>query len=147
MRRACGAISLAEPWVHASFDHSSQPAVGYRDQTDFFYASPLSYVQSRFPPTVNPAFPPSPFVAAHLPSRGAVRASRNGDSNDLGWWHEWPSHLVAFDVLLTEDDGKVGEFLAGKGYAVDRREWNSHFHEDGRRRGDIVVLKWVGVEP
>lgn len=124
---------------------SSQPAASYLDQTDFFYASPFSYLRDRFPPEVDPTFPPSPFVAAHLPrASGPVNPFPEGDLNDLGWWHEWPSHLVCFDVLLTERGGEVGAFLRAKGYEVHRRLWNSHFHEDGRRRGDVVVLKWVG---
>lgn len=127
------------------YSASSQPASTYLDQTDFFYASPLAYLRARLPARVDPSFPPSPFVAAHLPpSPSAPAPPAEGDANDLGWRHEWPSYLVCFDVLLTEAGGEVGEFLRGKGYAEERRVWNSHFHEDGRRRGDVVVLRWVG---
>ncbi|ORY78028.1 Alg9-like mannosyltransferase family-domain-containing protein [Leucosporidium creatinivorum] len=116
-----------------------QDPTTYLDQSDVFYASPISYLHTRFPHTVNPSFPPSPFPSAvSLPPPS---------SSDLNWRHEWPSHIVVFQALLEEvEEGKetVGEVLRRMGYAEERRLWNSHWHEDERRRGNVVVLRWKG---
>lgn len=115
---------------------SGQDASTYRDQSDFFYASPTDYLLARFPPSVNLSFPSSPFVPPHS-------SSTTSSSNDLGWTHEWPSHLVVFDALLKQDGGTVERLLKERGYREERRLWNSHWHEDERRRGDVVVLRWA----
>lgn len=49
----------------------------------------------------------------------------------------WPtSHLVLFDNLLPQ----VQDLLSEQGYKECKRFFNSHFHDDFRRRGDVVVL-------
>jgi len=111
-----------------------EPPVGvnaneYKDQTDIFYDSPISYLQSRFPPTVNPHFPPSvkPFTLPGQPG---------ADQHD--WTHEWPEYLVMFGALL--EDTQVAELLRNKGYRTtwhEERGWEG----DSRRRGGVVVLK------
>jgi len=109
----------------------------YRDQSDVFYDDVHSYLAQRFPPTVDPAFPPSPAAAA-LPS-----AYLTGS----GAKHTWPSHLVVFEELLGrsgQSGQSVAELLAERGYAEQERIWNSHFHDDSRRLGDILILGWTG---
>ncbi|KAI8374976.1 Alg9-like mannosyltransferase family-domain-containing protein [Choanephora cucurbitarum] len=50
---------------------------------------------------------------------------------------QWPvSHLVLFDNLLPQ----LGKHLESEGYKECQRFFNSHFHDDSRRRGDVVVL-------
>jgi phosphatidylinositol glycan class B len=115
----------------------------YRDQSDFFYQDPLRYLATRFPPHVDPAFPPSPVVVAE----GVARGVDDDDyDDDLGWTHEWPSHLVVFQALLDNYGGGVRDFLEAKGYVEEHRLWNSHWHEDERRRGDVVVLRWTRTD-
>lgn len=116
--------------------HSGQDPSTYLDQSDFFYASPATYLTTRFPALVNTSFPPSPFPS---------HAHPQPPSSDLAWRHEWPSHLVVFQALLDDAKGEVGELLRSKGYEEERRLWNSHWHEDERRRGDVVVLRWQGT--
>lgn len=122
-----------------------QDSKTYLDQTDIFYASPLAYLHDRFPPLVDPTFPPSSRTLAQPVAAGEPM------ENDLGWRHSWPSHIVLFDTLLhvrrdgTERAGEkvemVGELLRGIGYREETRLWNSHFHET-KRSGDVVVLRW-----
>ncbi|SCV70356.1 BQ2448_1750 [Microbotryum intermedium] len=94
----------------------------YRDQSDYFYESPSTYLTQRFPTEVDPTFPPSPFQTKD-------------------WQHTWPSHLVFFQALLDQDPG-VERVLRGRGYEEVERRWNSLWHDDERRRGDVVVWKW-----
>ncbi|KAL8283183.1 hypothetical protein RQP46_005961 [Phenoliferia psychrophenolica] len=115
-----------------------QNASTYRDQSDYFYDDPTHYLATRFPSSVDISFPSSPFVLPPSPH------DSKPDATDLGWRHEWPSHIVAFDALLVSDQGAVAGLLEAKGYREWERLWNSHWHEDDRRRGDIVILRWTG---
>ncbi|KAE8209699.1 hypothetical protein CF327_g6348 [Tilletia walkeri] len=110
----------------------------YRDQTKVFYEDPFAYLQSRFPSTVDPTFPPSPY-----PEPKTTDGSQN-------WTHSWPSHLVIFETLLDhrsrseEGKEKVGDLLREKGYATSKRLWNGFGSDDENRWGDVLVLKWQG---
>jgi phosphatidylinositol glycan class B len=51
--------------------------------------------------------------------------------------YAWPtSHLVLFDNLMPT----LENYLRQEGYTECKRFFNSHFHDDSRRRGDVVVL-------
>jgi phosphatidylinositol glycan class B len=116
-----------------------QDKAKYRDQSDFFYESPTNYLTTRFPPSVDPSFPPSTFT---ITSSLSILAHPSGD---LGWNHTWPSHFVLFQTLLESSDGAaqtIGDFLESKGYRVEERIWNSHWQDDDRRNGDVVLLRW-----
>lgn len=54
---------------------------------------------------------------------------------------EWPEHLVFFEALEEMLEG----FLQGSRYRECWRGWNSHWHDDGRRVGDVVVWCLEGV--
>ncbi|CEP11954.1 hypothetical protein [Parasitella parasitica] len=50
----------------------------------------------------------------------------------------WPTtHLLLFDNLIP----KIREYLDKEGYKECQRFFNSHFHDDERRRGDVVLVK------
>lgn len=123
-----------------SADHTSgcsaKDAKSYKDQSDFFYHNPRAYLEARFPIVVDESFPPSPV---------AGRSQALTSLNDLAWRHEWPSHLVVFEALLDQEAG-VKDLLADRGYSEYTRIWNSHWHPDGRRRGDILILRHSSLE-
>ncbi|KAI8644138.1 Alg9-like mannosyltransferase family-domain-containing protein, partial [Parasitella parasitica] len=49
----------------------------------------------------------------------------------------WPTtHLILFDNLIPE----IREYLDKQGYRECQRFFNSYFHDDKRRRGDVVVF-------
>lgn len=48
---------------------------------------------------------------------------------------EWPRNLVFFEQL----EGTLSEYLAGTRYRECWRGFNTHFHDDERRVGDVVV--------
>jgi GPI mannosyltransferase 3 len=48
---------------------------------------------------------------------------------------EWPQRVVFFEQLLPELEG----VFARKGYRECWRGFNSHWHDDWRRRGDVLV--------
>ncbi|KAF9425864.1 hypothetical protein BGZ94_007151 [Podila epigama] len=81
----------------------------YEDESDHFYKDPEAFLRTR---------------ADHVPqSRGSKRPFRDA------------SHLLLFDVLVPT----LKPWLAESGYTECARFFNSHFHEDSRRRGDVVV--------
>ena len=93
-----------------------------------FYKSPYEYIVERFPQNVNETFPASPF-ATSIP----------GDSRNIYWWHEWPSHLALFGALTEGDEGrKILLLLQRLGY---RKVWSggNGLDEDPRRRGTVQV--------
>ena len=48
----------------------------------------------------------------------------------------WPtSHLILFENLVPQ----INTVLSQEGYRECKRFFNSHFHDDGRRRGDVLV--------
>lgn len=121
------------------YSRRGQDKTTYRDQSDFFYHDPIGYLKTRFPPTVHRSFPPSPFT---YPSR---LSSIKRPSGDLGWFHAWPSHFVLFSTLLESSNAEgetVGELLERQGYKVETRIWNSHWQDDDRRNGDVVLMRW-----
>ncbi|CAD6972112.1 unnamed protein product, partial [Tilletia controversa] len=116
----------------------------YRDQTRVFFDDPFKYLSTRFPPAVDPHFPPSPSV----PSPEQAGGAKNNDDN--GWSHTWPSHLVLFETSLShrrggkEEGESVGDLLKGKGYGTVKRLWNGFGSDDENRWGDVLVLRWQG---
>lgn len=110
---------------------NTEEVKSYRDQTDVFFATPLSYLDAYFPPTVNSQFPESP------------RPTTFPGTTETGLWeHEWPTHLVLFGALLQEKG--VENKLRDIGYVPVWHEGNG-LEEDPRRRGGVRVWAWKGI--
>lgn len=69
---------------------------------------------------------PVGFLRKHFPPVG---------TSDTGFDKQWPSHLVIFEPMEETVKGYVGD-----SYTECARFFNSYFHWDGRRNGDVVVL-------
>ncbi|CAN9205996.1 unnamed protein product [Alternaria alternata] len=54
---------------------------------------------------------------------------------------QWPQNLVFFEQL----EATLEEYLEGTRYQECWRGFNSHFHDDSRRTGDVVVWCLDGV--
>ena len=117
----------------------------YWDQSDFFLYDPVRYLRDRFPSRVDPTFPT--MRAMHFRSPRGTNASdvvAQHAASDLGWRHPWPSHLVVYDSLLhTGTPQTVGDLLAQRGYEEVVRFWNTVWHPEPQRKGDIVVLRYI----
>jgi phosphatidylinositol glycan class B len=55
---------------------------------------------------------------------------------------QWPEYLVFFEQLKPT----MTMFLANTPYRPDWQGFNTHWHDDGRRQGDVVVWRLEGVE-
>lgn len=85
----------------------------YKDESDIFYEDPVKFIKTKFPP----------ISQIDVKAKGLYPMS-------------WPSHLIFFGALQEQID----EALEGsEAYLECARFFNSHFHEDWRRRGDVVV--------
>ncbi|KAF8508374.1 glycosyltransferase family 22 protein [Gautieria morchelliformis] len=121
---------------HSHWALGCEPPIGeqehdiYKDQSDLFYASPISYLQTMFPTAVDPDFPPSRFPASVPGTRGVA---------DTTWAHSWPSHLVFFGSLL--NSGGVQPLLEKLGYREYWYGWNG-WEQDERRREGVRVWAW-----
>jgi GPI mannosyltransferase 3 len=81
----------------------------YLDEADRFYMNPSAYMTQHL---VEP------------------------DSKDaVGFHRVWPEYLVFFEQMESFLRGQIPE----KGYKECWRGFNSHWHDDSRRKGDVVV--------
>ncbi|KAF1834992.1 hypothetical protein BDW02DRAFT_588513 [Decorospora gaudefroyi] len=113
-----------EPPLHIPLSERS----AYLDEADQFY--------------INPG--PVPWLRHTMEDVQTVRASgsKSGQhwvSQDpqfkLGNRRQWPQNLVFFEHL----EPVLSELLAGSRYRECWRGFNSHFHDDHRRVGDVLV--------
>ncbi|KAJ7085838.1 glycosyltransferase family 22 protein [Mycena belliarum] len=111
----------------------------YRDQTKVFFQSPYRYLEERFPSTVDPAFPLSPFPTS-VP--GAIESSA-AEAGEYPWVHTWPQYLVLFGALLEEEG--VQKLLEQRRY---KEVWSAGRAWEGdsdERKGGVRVWKYFGT--
>lgn len=111
----------------------------YKDQTTVFFDSPMTYLETYFPETVDPSFPPSSSPTS-IPGNPAPEPIIIDNGRVMyPWKHEWPRHLVFFGHLLKQ--GGVKTLLEKKGYEEvwkAGREWEG----EGNRLGGVRIWKW-----
>ncbi|KAI9818073.1 MAG: glycosylphosphatidylinositol anchor biosynthesis [Pycnora praestabilis] len=130
---------LIHPTIHA-WALSCEPPVNlnpaekevYVDEADRFYNDPASFLRTSFasPPAIN--MTPS-LEALRTPESGVVEEARN--INSYRGNREWPDYLVFFEQLKPV----MQDLLLGSDYREQARLFNSDFHDDWRRTGDVVV--------
>jgi phosphatidylinositol glycan class B len=101
----------------------------YVDEADMFYANPIVWLKTQME-DVNMRF-------SHGDQRNATigQQARNVDGRVIGNGRRWPDYLVTFAGLETT----LKVFLEDTPYQVCKRLFNSHAHDDWRRKGDVVV--------
>ncbi|OJD29947.1 glycosyltransferase family 22 protein [Diplodia corticola] len=111
-----------EPPIDVPLDRRAS----YLDEADEFYIDPG----------------PVAWLDQHMESVGTIRGKGHVSKNkDEGKTHNselkrpWPKYLVFFQQL----EGTLAEFLRGTKYKECWRGFNSHFHDDSRRRGDVIA--------
>lgn len=107
-----------EPPLHLlEGDHKKEEIDSYMDESDVFYEDPEKFLQLNFPPVFSKKL------------RQPGREYR----------YEWPTHLVIFEAL----EPVMEEYLKESPYQECERFFNSYFHWDDRREGDVIVYcKW-----
>ncbi len=107
-----------EPPLHLlNSTNSSKEVESYMDESDIFYEDPKAFLYQNFPPVFN----------KDLRSPGRE------------YKYEWPTHLVVFQDL----EPFISQYLKDSPYQECARFFNTYFHWDDRRRGDVIVYcKW-----
>lgn len=116
----------------------------YLDEADVFYADPAAWLRENMDMDTLPL--PQQIAEGTWNDTGWDRRALGVTSIAAGWHDEkrkrpWPRYLVFFAQL----EPLVVQFLAietgeeGSAYELCWRGFNSHWHDDWRRRGDMVV--------
>lgn len=122
---------------------SCEPPVGlnetakatYLDEADQFYEDPKAFLRENMIGGLK-HLPRQPSYLE--PNRGSHSHSNQGKAVPASEQteHEWPDYLVFFAQL----EPTMKETLRGSFYGECWRTWNTAWHDDWRRKGDIVVL-------
>ncbi|KAG7869395.1 hypothetical protein KL918_000940 [Ogataea parapolymorpha] len=103
-----------EPPLHLN---SSSDLTAYRDESDEFYDDMLGFLQQNFP---------------------SLTAENSKDEIRGSHPHTWPEYLVFFENL----EQFMKEYLRNSSYSEHHRIFNSRFHWDFRRTGDVIIYKF-----
>lgn len=99
---------------------------GYVDEADAFYADPAAWLGAHMADTATVAAGGSRSGQHWAAAEARLRSGKR---------REWPGQLVFFEGLETV----LGDVLRGSRYSECWRGFNSQWHDDGRRVGDVVV--------
>lgn len=118
--------SLSSPlWPPANHQSLSvQEREAYVDEADVFYADPKLFIQKFFP---------DPPLRKGWGNENTSRSPTKPTATKT-----WPDRLIVFEQL---EKAGLHEWIGGEEsqYKVCKRFFNSHFHDDWRRVGDVVV--------
>lgn len=121
----------------------------YMDEADRFYADPLKFMQSEVGPYMaerrhNDITTDS--TTSHSPATSSESQESQSSQvriQNLTPWNGgldlklWPEYLVFFEA----SEEAISTFAKPIGFVACWRSWNSWFHDDWRRRGDLFVLR------
>ncbi|PTU24169.1 hypothetical protein P175DRAFT_0427956 [Aspergillus ochraceoroseus IBT 24754] len=124
---------LVEPSIHG-WALSCEPPVGlseaqkavYRDEADQFYDNPKRFLRDNMVGGLR-YIPRRPSYRTH-PSQPSLATQRSSP-------HEWPDYLIFFAQL----EPTLNSLLRSSSYGECWRTYNTAWHDDWRRRGDVVV--------
>ncbi|OWB58696.1 hypothetical protein B5S28_g4763 [[Candida] boidinii] len=95
----------------------------YRDESDLFYDDPIKFIDENFP-DINSN---SKWIDLKI------------DDNISKYPHNWPDYLVIFQHM---ESFMIENYIElGKNYIEYKRLFNSRFHWDHRRTGDLIIYK------
>ncbi|KAE8401073.1 GPI mannosyltransferase 3 [Aspergillus pseudonomiae] len=127
---------LVDPNIHA-WALSCEPPVDlneaqkavYVDEADQFYNDPSQFLRNNMVGGLR-----------HLPRKPSYLASSkpretNPQAYQQATPHEWPDYLIFFAPL----EPTLHSLLRSSSYGECWRTWNTAWHDDSRRRGDIIV--------
>jgi Alg9-like mannosyltransferase family. len=123
---------LVYPSIHAwalscepPVDFSEEEKAVYRDEADQFYDDPSQFLRGHMVGGLH--------RIPRRPSYGSGSMTLSTPSNPTQ--HQWPDYLVFFAQL----EPTLRGLLRTSPYGECWRTHNTHWHDDWRRRGDIIV--------
>ncbi|KAE8149252.1 Alg9-like mannosyltransferase family-domain-containing protein [Aspergillus avenaceus] len=126
---------LVHPNIHAwalscepPVDMSEKQKAVYVDEADQFYNNPSQFLRGNMRGGL-----------WHVPRKPTYSSSKNLQVNPQAYQqsrpHEWPDYLIFFSPL----EPTLRSLLRSSSYGECWRTWNTAWHDDSRRRGDIIV--------
>ncbi|KAL2870369.1 putative glycosylphosphatidylinositol-alpha 1,2 mannosyltransferase [Aspergillus lucknowensis] len=124
---------LVEPTIHAwalscepPIDLSDAEKSNYRDEADQFYDNPGQFLRNNMVGGLQ-----------HIPRRPTYSTPPNSQRVPTQLYppHEWPDYLIFFAQL----EPTLKTLLRGSSYGECWRTFNTAWHDDWRRYGDVVV--------
>ncbi|KAI9704139.1 MAG: hypothetical protein M1836_007000 [Candelina mexicana] len=98
----------------------------YVDEADRFYANPLLFMRTEME---------APLQRHRSSARGSAQFLER-ESSEISR-KQWPDYLIFFQQL----EETLTLLLQGSGYKESWRVFNSHWHDDWRRKGDVIVWR------
>ncbi|KAJ5550397.1 GPI mannosyltransferase [Penicillium sp. DV-2018c] len=114
-------------------DRNATQKATYRDEADQFYDDPAQFLHQNMAGGLR-HLPRRPSYSTSAYSRLAKPLNQPPNPNQPAQ-HEWPDYLIFFAQL----EPTLRPFLRGSSYGECWRTHNTAWHDDWRRRGDIVV--------
>lgn len=110
-------------------DFTPDQKATYRDEADQFYDDPATFLRTNMAGGLR-----------HLPRRptyasGPRSFTTRSSTSQTTYTHDWPDYLIFFAQL----EQTLAPLLRGSSYGECWRTWNTAWHDDWRRTGDIVV--------
>ena len=110
-----------EPPVDVPIDKRPE----YLDEADQFYAGPVDWLRQHM--RTDPVVPADDKAKSSLNNNAEIAGEVEG--------RHWPSLIVMFAQL----ESVLGQFLQEKGYVRCWSAFNTHWHDDWRRKGDVAI--------
>lgn len=126
-----------EPPVHIT-DRSERDK--YMDEADIFYADPVRWLNNEMSTIpVNASTASGKDVLAWGEGTdGTKTEDARGIGRDAHGKRLWPLYVVFFEQLIPVMEQVLGG-VKGSRYKECWRGFNSHWHDDSRRKGDVIV--------
>ncbi|KNG86193.1 putative mannosyltransferase [Aspergillus nomiae NRRL 13137] len=127
---------LVDPNIHA-WALSCEPPVDlneaqkavYVDEADQFYNDPSQFLRNNMVGGLRHLPRKPSYLASSKPRETSPQAYQQATP------HEWPDYLIFFAPL----EPTLHSLLRSSSYGECWRTWNTAWHDDSRRRGDIIV--------
>lgn len=113
-------------------DFTPEQKAHYLDEADQFYDSPAQYLRKNMAGGLR-HFPRRPSYVSG--ARSLPTTAPRTSSSSAEYLHEWPDYLIFFAAL----EPTLHTLLRSSSYGECWRTWNTAWHDDWRRKGDIVV--------
>lgn len=112
-------------------DVARQDRAAYLDEADVFYSHPAAWIDANMQDRSTASESESSQTASKHRAHGQVEQQKQQPPDR----RPWPAYLVFFEHL----EPVMDSVLEGTGYRECWRGFNTHWHDDHRRRGDVIV--------
>ncbi|GFF29287.1 GPI mannosyltransferase 3 [Aspergillus udagawae] len=126
---------LVYPTIHAwaltcepPVDQTAAEKATYVDEADQFYANPAQFLRDHMAGGLRHI----PRKPSYLSAQAHPQSPSTNTNHSI---HEWPDYLIFFAQL----EPTLQSLLRASSYAECYRSFNTAWHDDWRRKGDIVV--------